>query len=61
KTLAGQIVELSGGSGNFDSLTNCMTRVRIKYKDNSKVELEKIKELKGVLGIIEIRMAKYKD
>ncbi|RRJ63268.1 PTS sugar transporter subunit IIC [Paenibacillus oralis] len=53
KTLAGQIVELSGGSGNFDSLTNCMTRVRIKYKDNSKVELEKIKELKGVLGIIE--------
>jgi PTS system sucrose-specific IIC component len=52
KKLAKQIVDLSGGAANFDSLTNCMTRVRIKYKDDSKVELDKIKELDGVLGII---------
>lgn len=52
KKLARQIVDLSGGAENFNSLTNCMTRVRIKYKDDSKVELDKIKELNGVLGII---------
>lgn len=53
KVLAKKIVELSGGIDNFNSLTNCMTRVRIKYRDDSKVKLEEIKELKGVLGIIQ--------
>ncbi|MGS2779630.1 PTS transporter subunit EIIC [Robertmurraya sp. GLU-23] len=52
KTLAKKIIDLSGGVENFNRLTNCMTRVRIKYKDDSKVDFEKIKELKGVLGII---------
>lgn len=53
KELAEKIVELSGGRENFSSLTNCMTRVRINYVDESKVDLKKIEELDGVLGIRE--------
>lgn len=51
KTIASKIIEYSGGTDNFSSLTNCMTRVRIKYKDLSKVDLDAIKDLQGVQGI----------
>ncbi|WP_018930652.1 PTS transporter subunit EIIC [Gracilibacillus lacisalsi] len=51
KQLAQKIIELSDGASNFSSITNCMTRVRINYKDESKVDVEKIKELKGVMGV----------
>lgn len=51
--LAKQIIALSGGKNNFKKVFNCMTRVRINYKDESKVEKEKIKNLAGVLGIHE--------
>ncbi|WP_067839079.1 PTS transporter subunit EIIC [Amphibacillus sediminis] len=51
KTLARKIIELSNGPENFQSLTNCMTRVRINYKDLSKVDIDAIKALKGIQGI----------
>ncbi|MGN8646300.1 PTS transporter subunit EIIC [Gracilibacillus sp. HCP3S3_G5_1] len=51
KQLAQKIIELSDGASNFSNITNCMTRVRISYKDESKVDVEKIKELKGVMGV----------
>lgn len=51
KQLAEKIIELSGGIENFKSITNCMTRVRISYKDESKVQIEEIENITGVLGV----------
>lgn len=51
--LAGKIIELVGGKENIISATNCMTRVRIRIKDSSKVDLEKLKETEGVMGVVE--------
>lgn len=51
--LAKQIIELSGGKENFISVKNCMTRVRITYKDISKVDKKNIENLTGVLGVNE--------
>lgn len=50
--LANDIIEKSGGKENFAAVTNCMTRVRIKYRDESKVDMEGIKALPGILGIL---------
>lgn len=49
--IAKKIIELSGGDENFQNVHNCMTRVRIKYKDESLVKKEEINELDGVLGV----------
>lgn len=51
--LAKEILDLSGGAENYASLKNCMTRVRIVFKDESKVDKEAIKKLDGVLGVHE--------
>jgi PTS system sucrose-specific IIC component len=53
KDLARQIIELSGGKDNFVRIFNCMTRVRINFKDESKVNKEAISKLDGVIGIHE--------
>lgn len=52
-SIAEQIIKLSGGKDNFAEVTNCMTRVRIKYRDESKVDKEGIKQIQGVLGVNE--------
>lgn len=51
--MAQEIIEYSGGLENFVQVTNCATRVRATYLDKSKVDLEKIKSISGVLSIIE--------
>lgn len=51
KQLAEKIIELSGGTENFKTIENCMTRVRITYRDESKVKLKEIEQLKGVMGV----------
>lgn len=48
--LAKEILVLVGGSENIAQLNNCATRLRMNLKDESKIDLNKIKELKGVLG-----------
>lgn len=53
KETAQNIIDLSGGKDNFKSVINCMTRVRIKYKDESKVNKSTIEDLPEVLGIKE--------
>ncbi|MEG2708333.1 MAG: PTS transporter subunit EIIB, partial [Vagococcus sp.] len=49
--LGEKIITLSGGKSNFKSVKNCMTRVRITYVDEEKVNKEKIEQLDGVLGV----------
>lgn len=51
--LADQIIDLSGGKNNFKKVFNCMTRVRINYVDENKVDKEAIGQLEGVHGIHE--------
>ncbi|MFC6465244.1 PTS transporter subunit EIIC [Marinilactibacillus sp. GCM10026970] len=53
KKMAQNIIDISGGKENFSSVINCMTRVRIKYHDRSKVDKESIEQIPGVLGIKE--------
>lgn len=51
--LANDIYEQIGGKENVDKIIHCMTRVRISIKDYSKVNIESLKKVPGVLGVIE--------
>lgn len=51
--LAKDILSLCGGSENISSHTHCMTRLRITPIDNEQVHITKIKELDGVIGVVE--------
>lgn len=53
KLLAKTIVEAVGGKENIAVLENCMTRVRLTVKDMSKANIEKIKTLQDVFGVVE--------
>ncbi|RFZ76202.1 PTS beta-glucoside transporter subunit EIIBCA [Lacrimispora amygdalina] len=48
--LAKEILEHTGGSENITQLNNCATRLRMNFKDESKIDLNKIKQINGVLG-----------
>ena len=50
--MAHNIVQLVGGAGNVVSLGHCMTRLRFVLKDESRAETERIKAVKGVLGVV---------
>lgn len=47
------ILEKVGGKDNISSLAFCMTRLRLTFKDKSKVNKEEINKIKGVMGFIE--------
>ena len=49
---AKQILVHIGGAENIITLGNCATRLRINLKDNSRVELEELKKVKGVVGAV---------
>lgn len=51
--LSKKILELVGGKENIDSAYNCMTRLRIRTKDPSKVNMDELKTTEGVLGVVE--------
>ena len=52
-TLAKLLVDDFGGSDNLIEVINCMTRVRVKVKDASKVNYGAIKSREGVMGLVE--------
>ena len=52
EALANQIVEYVGGVGNIDSLTHCMTRLRFVLKEPGAANVEALKALKGVQGVV---------
>ena len=47
-----KIVEAVGGVGNISSAGNCMTRLRLVLKDESKANDEAVKAVKGVKGVM---------
>jgi PTS system sucrose-specific IIC component len=53
KNLAEEILGNLGGTKNINSFTNCMTRLRVNVKDPALVNSQKIKEQKGVLGVVD--------
>lgn len=46
------ILEKVGGKSNVLAATNCMTRLRIDVKDDSKIQDEALKSIEGVMGIV---------
>lgn len=53
KELSEKILELLGGKGNVVSNAACMTRLRVGVRDASLVDVEGIKALDGVMGLVE--------
>lgn len=51
--LAKEVVDKVGGKENINSLFHCVTRLRFKLKDTSKADKESIKNIKGVLTVVE--------
>ena len=49
--LSRKIVEAVGGAGNISSAGNCMTRLRLVLKDESKANDAKVEAIKGVKGV----------
>ena len=50
KKLAERILEKLGGKENVESVVHCMTRLRFVLKDESQVDDEQVKKIKGVIG-----------
>ena len=46
-----QLLEYLGGKDNIRSNMACMTRLRVGVKDMSKVSVDKLKSVEGVLGV----------
>lgn len=51
--VAADVLVAVGGKENITFVTHCMTRLRFNLKDHSIPDLEKIKNIKGVLGVLE--------
>lgn len=52
KKLASTIIELVGGEKNVANVTHCATRLRFNLKDDNIAETDKLKNTKGVMGVV---------
>lgn len=52
KEVAEKIYRYSGGLDNVESFENCMTRIRLEIVDHDKIEENQLKEIPGVLGVV---------
>ncbi len=50
--LAADILKLVGGESNVASVTNCMTRLRFNLKETGRADVDGLKKLKGVQGVV---------
>ncbi len=51
--LAQAIYQHIGGPDNVSKVYNCMTRVRINIKDDQQVDMEALKQVDGVMSVVE--------
>ncbi|MDJ0331844.1 PTS transporter subunit EIIC [Planococcus sp. S3-L1] len=51
--MAKDILEKIGGKENVQQVAHCMTRLRLSLKDDSKVNLNELKRVDGVMGVVE--------
>lgn len=52
KQFGDDVVRLVGGKENVIGLEHCVTRLRFTLKDKSQADIEALKELKGVMGVV---------
>ena len=52
KSSAEQILDLVGGKTNITQFAHCSTRLRFTLKDNSKANLDALKKVPGVMGVV---------
>ena len=48
-----EIIDHVGGADNIQAATNCMTRMRMRIKDDSKVDHAKLEQIEGVMGVVD--------
>lgn len=53
KNIAQEILLNVGGKENINEVTHCMTRLRFKVKNSSKVDKEKLSKTEGVITVVE--------
>lgn len=53
KEMAKEILDKVGGKDNLEKVIHCMTRVRMSIVDYTKVDIEGLKNIKGVMGVVE--------
>ncbi|RAS69558.1 phosphotransferase system EIIB protein [Vibrio diazotrophicus] len=53
ETMISQILSAVGGSSNVSKCGNCMTRLRLTLANNAVAEQAAIKQIPGVLGVVE--------
>ncbi|GEP17543.1 glucose PTS transporter subunit IIA [Pediococcus pentosaceus] len=53
KRIAREIYGAVGGIENVEKLIHCMTRVRMTIRNDDKVDIKKLKNINGVLGVVE--------
>ena len=53
KDISNSILQNVGGEENIKSFENCMTRVRLILKDNSKLDKKSLEKVDGVMGVVE--------
>ncbi|ACC98619.1 Putative phosphotransferase system EIIC [Elusimicrobium minutum Pei191] len=53
KQLAGQILQIAGGKENITGVSVCMTRLRMGVKNRKIIDVEKIKAIEEVYGIVD--------
>lgn len=53
KEMAKEILDKVGGEDNLEKVIHCMTRVRMSIVDYTKVDIEGLKNIKGVMGVVE--------
>ncbi len=53
ENLAKSILEKIGGKENVSNLTHCATRLRFNLKDNKKAKTSEIKNINGVMGVVD--------
>lgn len=52
KSMAAEILKLVGGEKNVAEVTNCMTRLRFSLNDPKLADVDAIKKVKGVQGVV---------
>ncbi|MDW0108823.1 PTS transporter subunit EIIC [Sporosarcina aquimarina] len=50
--MATDILEHVGGKGNIRKIAHCMTRLRLSLKDGGKANIEALKKIDGVMGVV---------
>ena len=53
KKIAEEVVEAVGGKSNIQENSTCMTRLHLTLADKSKVDLDRVKKINGVMGTVD--------